>query len=137
MIKQKDAVVEKVKAVSPSFIPYQDNAILVLSSDQLEAVKTMITDGILAGTIEYSKDKTNFAEVRTYARSMVMNHIKKAKELNGNREYSPASSNSSTSSDEASQKTVSKKSNEIRTLRGIKLDILSPELKQYCIDKLS
>lgn len=84
-MKQKDAVVKEVKdMLGTSFVPNSTVALTALSAGQLETIKINIGDQILAGTIDYSKDKTNVAEVRSYARSMVMNHLKKAKELNGN-----------------------------------------------------
>jgi hypothetical protein len=83
MKSQKQAVVDEVKAALPGFIPGKDIAIVDLSEQDLEDIKKSVTDGIANGSIEYSKDRTNNAEVRTYARSMVMNHLKKAKELNG------------------------------------------------------
>lgn len=87
MIGQKDAVIAEVIAELPSFVKFQDNAILLLNNKQLETIKSSIYGGITTGVIEYSKDRTNLAEVRTYARSMVMNHLKKAKELNGGHAY--------------------------------------------------
>ena len=81
---QKSAVIDEVLVQLPNFVKYKDKAILSLSNAQLEAVKDAVAYGIQNGDIEYSKSVTNAHEVRTYARSMVMNHIKKAKELNGN-----------------------------------------------------
>jgi hypothetical protein len=84
MKSQKAAVIDEVLVQLPNFSKFKDKAILSLSNAQLEAVKDAVTYGIQQGHIEYSKPVTNVHEVRTYARSMVMNHIKKAKELNGN-----------------------------------------------------
>lgn len=90
---QKEAVVEEIMLQLPNFRKMHDNALLLLSADQLEAVKATIGNLIANGAIEYSKDKTNIAEVRSYARSMVMNHIKKAKELNGGYVITPPKEN--------------------------------------------
>jgi len=84
MKSQKKAVIEEVLVQLPTFVQFKDKAIVALTHIQLEAVKNAITYGLQQGHIEYSKDRLNNAEVRTYARSMVMNHLKKAKELNGN-----------------------------------------------------
>jgi hypothetical protein len=59
----------------------------MLTNQQLESLKHEIGQGIYSGNIEYGKDRTNGSEVFAYARSMVMNHLKKAKELNGNQVY--------------------------------------------------
>lgn len=120
---QKEAVINEIIAQVPTFQKYVDNALLVLSSAQLEAVKTAIGNGILAGTIEYSKDLTKTAEVRSYARSMVMNHIKKAKELNGGHSYVSNPSSSSVST----PKTVRVKD----VPKGVNLDLIPEELKDF------
>lgn len=89
MKKQKEAVIWYVENILGSnFVSRQTNVINTLSDANLEDLKQRITNDIGLGLIEYSKDRTNYAEVRTYARSMVMNHLKKAKELNGNQEPS-------------------------------------------------
>lgn len=119
---QKEAVINEIIAQVPTFQKYVDNALLVLTSAQLEAVKAAVGNGILAGTIEYSKDLTKTAEVRTYARSMVMNHLKKAKELNGGHSY-VASSNKN------EPKTIRVK--EKVNPKGINLDLLPEELKAF------
>lgn len=90
MLGQKQAVINKVLEVYPTFNLGSDNAITVLSEAQIEQVKSDIQRGIIDGTIDYSKDRTNVSEVRSYARSMVMNHFKKAKELNGGGGYTPS-----------------------------------------------
>ncbi len=122
---QKEAVVKEVLSHLPTFSKYVDNAILKLSDAQLEAIKTSIYSDILAGNIEYGKDKTKLAEVRTYARSMVMNHLKKAKELNGGHSFSstPASSSG------ASPRTVRVK--EKIAPKGVNPDLLPEELKEF------
>jgi len=60
---------------------------VMLTKTQLESLKNEIGCDILGGCIEYSKSLSDRAEVMAYARSMVMNHLKKAKELNGNQIY--------------------------------------------------
>ena len=84
MKSQKTAVIDEVLVQIPSFLKFKDKAILSLNNTQLEAVKDAVTYGIQQGHIEYSKDRLNLHETRTYARSMVANHIRRAKELNGN-----------------------------------------------------
>ena len=88
MIGQKKAVVDSVLTLLPGFVQYKDIALVMLTRSQLESLKTDIGLRICQGLIEYGKDKTNQAEVMSYARNMVMNHLKKAKELNGNAIYS-------------------------------------------------
>ncbi len=122
---QKEAVIAEVMAELPNFVKYQDNAILLLSAQQLETVKQSIYGGITTGVIEYSKDKTNLAEVRSYARSMVMNHLKKAKELNGGHSYV-----SNTSSPGSSTTQTVRVKAKIAP-KGVNPDLLPEELKEY------
>lgn len=84
---QKEAVIAEILLQVPQFNKYVDNALIALSSAQLETVKANVMNGIINGLIDYSKDRNNHGEVRSYARSMVMNHIKKAKELNGGNSF--------------------------------------------------
>lgn len=122
---QKEAVVQQVLAQVPTFQKYVDNAILVLSAAQLEAIKSSIMIGISNGTIEYSKDTTNAAEVRSYARSMVMNHLKKAKELNGGHSYVTSTPSANTTVSE----TVRVK--EKIAPKGVDMNLLPEDLKEF------
>jgi hypothetical protein len=109
---QKDAVVEKVKALLPGFIPYKTVALAVLSQAQLESLKQDITVSIMSGAVDYGKDRTIGSEVVPYARSMVMNHLKKCRELNGNVEYASTSS-------------------KVRVIPGLTLELLPQDLQDY------
>ena len=122
---QKEAVVEQVLLVLPTFQKYVDNVILVLSNNQLEHIKNVIMADIANGTIDYSKDRNNISEVRSYARSMVMNHIKKAKELNGGHVYTSNSNSASPSS----PKTIRVKTK--LAPKGVNPDLLTEELQEY------
>ena len=83
---QKQAVVDLVRQALPTFKPNRDIALVMLTANQLDDIKQQVYAGIMSGTIEYSKP-LNRSEVVTYSRSMVMNHLKKAKDLNGNQVY--------------------------------------------------
>jgi hypothetical protein len=82
-IGQKAAVIQEVLKLLPNFTLNQDIALNELSSSSLETIKNAIALRIMNGEVEYSKDSSNSKEVKAYARSMVMNHMKKARELNG------------------------------------------------------
>ena len=114
---QKQAVVEAVQRMLPNFNLYKDIALVMLTKNQLESLKHEIGQGIYLNQIEYGKDSTNGAEVFAYARSMVMNHLKKAKELNGNQIYGvgPAVVQSKPS----------------KALSGLNMDILSEDLRSF------
>lgn len=121
---QKEAVVEQVLLQLPDFTKYSDNAILKLSSQQLENIKTNIYSDIVNGVIEYGKDINHKAEVRSYARSMVMNHLKKAKELNGGYAYVSTNKTSTSGSKSSRQKMAI-------APKGVNLDLLTDELREY------
>lgn len=119
---QKEAVVAEVMAQIPTFRKNIDNALLLLSAAGLEQVKLRIQIGIQVGNIEYSKDPSNLAEVRPYARSMVMNHLKKAKELNGGNGYVSTTTNGQSKTVRVKEKIAPK---------GVNVDLLPEELKEY------
>lgn len=127
MKSQKDAVVEEVVAILGSrFVLGKDCALSLLSPSELELIKGNIAYGIRNGRISYGKSNPSAQEVVSYARSMVMNHLKKAKELNGSQVAVNVTTN-------VSQRTPSKKStpNKIKLPKGIKAEILSPELIEF------
>jgi hypothetical protein len=115
---QKEAVIEIVKILLPTFRPYKDIALVMLTKQQLEDLKHQIGQGIYLGQIEYSKDASNGPEVFSYARSMVMNHLKKARELNGNQVY-------------GSSAAVVQSAKEEKKMSALNVDILSDDLKAF------
>lgn len=115
---QKEAVVAEVLVELPNFVKGVDNALKLLTSIQLEQIKTSIALGITSGTIEYSKNRSLSSEVKAYARSMVMNHLKKAKELNGGvKQTSTTAPTPRTKTSEAP--------------KGVRLDLLPEELRDF------
>jgi hypothetical protein len=136
MKTQKQAVIDSVVAVTNGrFKVFSDNAATFLSTDELEKIKQDICDGILTSTIQYSKDIANTTEVKAYARSMVMNHIKKAKELNSGNVYAP---NKSTTTSPVSTVVTNKpkqvKQPKIKVPKGVKFDILPDYMKEVAIN---
>ncbi len=126
MQSQKDAVVAATWAVlGNTFIPFKQNALTLLSAGQLESIKRTVADGILTSLIDYSKDRTNTREVVAYARSMVMNHMKKAKALNGGVQLSRPTSSSSV----CASTTTNKHSASLNA--GLRVELLSQELQDY------
>lgn len=89
LMSQKDAVVnftlEELK--STSFQSGKDDALTLLTNLNLENIKNKVYHGIMNGHIQYGKSIVS-AEVRAYSRSVTMNHLKKAKELNGGKSAS-------------------------------------------------
>jgi len=83
-ISQKDAVVNAVKQVmGNSFIIGTTQAKTAVTKDQLVAIRKLVADGILSGTVSYSKSIGEANAIIRYTNGMVDNHFRKAKELNG------------------------------------------------------
>ena len=101
-------------------MPFLTNAILILTKDELELIKETTFSAILNQTIEYGNHGQPAGEIKLYARSMVMNHLKKARELNGNMVYS-----STTGS------TRAVKADPVAP-KGIVSSVLPEELQEYC-----
>lgn len=131
MKSQKQAVIDEVVSMygqmSVPFVQGGTNALAGLPEPALETIKANIGKAILAGTVEYSKDKSNPNEVMAYARSMVMNHLKKAKELNGGQVYAPATTR--VSKTETGAMKVAKSN-------GINKSILPENLRKFVEEKL-
>lgn len=87
-MKQNDAVFQAVCSVlnSTGF----DGAV-ELSKDQRESVIAMVTEGIIAGTVDFSAEARikhdTPAKVKGYTGGMVSNHLRKDKRLNGGVKY--------------------------------------------------
>lgn len=88
-ISQKQAVVNEVMNVLGSSFNSSLPAKQQLTPDNIKTIKSNIVDGIVNGTIAYNKDSSNVKEVTAYVPGLVSNHLKKAKELNGNVKYGP------------------------------------------------
>lgn len=101
----------------PGFVPYKDIALVMLSNQQLELLKQTITQDILYGNIDYGKDRTIAHEVISYARSMVMNHLKKARELNGNIDFASTS--------------PKVRIPKVKEIPGLTMDLLPQDLQDY------
>lgn len=83
-ISQKDAVVLSVKKVLGS--SYSPSSPVKLSREQMMIVRDDIVSKIMSGGVSYGKP-LNKNEVDKYVVSLIANHLKKAKELNGNVVY--------------------------------------------------
>jgi hypothetical protein len=126
---QKEAVIEEVLLTLPGFTKYSDNAILTLTEGQLEVIKNNIFNGIINQTIEYGKDPNNHSEARTYARSMVMNHLKKAKELNGGHTYTNSTNTTTSGNTQGITRPVRTK---VKIApKGVNPDLLTEELQEF------
>ena len=119
-MKQKDFVVAEVERIlGPRFVKFQTIALGALTKDELELLKERTLQGLRYGQIDYGKANEPLADTRTYARSMVTNHLKKAKELNGNMTFSSSSGVTKATRSEPTQP------------KGIVMNLLPPELQAY------
>ena len=88
-ISQKVAVLNEVKSILGSNF---DSSLPVkgqLTSDQIKTIKSNVVNGIVNGSIAFSKDTTDSKEIGRYVSGMVSNHFRKSKELNGGEPYHP------------------------------------------------
>ena len=90
-ISQKAAVVNEVKAILGSNFDSTIPARSQLTDNQFSTVKANVVNGIISGSISYSKDINDKKEVTSYVFGMISNHFRKAKELNGGEVYIPQS----------------------------------------------
>lgn len=90
-ISQKQAVVEAVEAILGSnFVLGETVVAEVLTKEQKIEVRALVAESILNGTVACNKDLDDPKAIGKYVNSMVDNHIRKAKNLNGNNTYAPA-----------------------------------------------
>ena len=90
-ISQKQSVVNAVTKVLGSSLDASLPARDQLSDAQLTEVKSFVSDAIMSGSVEYSKEISDAKEVSKYVSGMVSNHLRKSKELNGGSSYVPQS----------------------------------------------
>lgn len=90
-VSQRDSVVNEVKAILGSTFNSSLSAKDQLTDDQFLTIKSNIFNGIINGTIAFSKEITDEKEVNKYISGMISNYLRKVKELNGGISYSPSS----------------------------------------------
>jgi len=90
-LSQKAAVLNEVKSILGSSFDFNKPAKEQLTADQIKTVKGNVTDGIIDGSVAFSKDTTDPKEIGRYVSGMVSNHFRKSKELNGGASYAPQS----------------------------------------------
>ena len=89
MIKQSEAVVNAVQdTLGDNFVTHETVAKDVLTNDQLTSIVDTITQGIMDGEIAYGKNLDE-KDVKKYVSSMVNNHLRKSKKLNGGTTHKP------------------------------------------------
>ncbi|CAB4125367.1 hypothetical protein UFOVP53_120 [uncultured Caudovirales phage] len=93
-VSQKDSVVNEVKAILGSNFSSSVSVRDQLTDDQLDIIKNNVFQGIINGSISYTKELSDEKEVFKYASGMVSNYLRKAKELNGGVTYVPSATTS-------------------------------------------
>jgi len=90
-ISQKQAVVNAVSTVlGGNFTPSETVVAEILTKEQKSEIRSLVKGGILNGSVVYNKNTEDEKEVNKYISSMVDNHIRKAKILNGDSPYKPS-----------------------------------------------
>lgn len=87
---QVGAVVNAVTEVlGDSFVPGTTVVSEAITEDQKQAVRDIVIQGIVNGTVECKKDTSNEREFLRYVNGMINNHFMKSKKLNGGTTYKP------------------------------------------------
>lgn len=90
-ITQKQAVIDAVSAVLGSrFTSGTTNVKSVITEDETSKVRDLVSNGIIAGDVVYSKNPSDTEAVKRYTAGLIENHFRKAKELNGGNKYVPS-----------------------------------------------
>lgn len=90
MLKQKEAVVNAVISVlGDNFVPGTTVVKETVSKDQKSEIRGIVLKGILSGEVGFNGSLEDEKAVARYVNSMVDNHFRKAKELNGGSTYKP------------------------------------------------
>lgn len=88
-MKQNDAVFQAVVSVLGQDSSF-DSAV-TLSKEQRESVVSIVTQGIMDGTVDFSAEARSKHDteqkVKSYTTGMVSNHLRKDKRLNGGDKY--------------------------------------------------
>jgi hypothetical protein len=121
-ISQKDAVINAVASILGDRFEPGINARELLSAEEITSVKNTVSNGILNGSVSFSKDVSDEKAVRRYVAGLVDNHLRKAKELNGGVKYAATTTRGPRANKAA--KTTSKSSN-----NGIDMSVLPTDLQ--------
>jgi len=117
-MKQVDAVIAAVMQVKPDFKQYSDKGLEVIVDDLRQEVSTIVTAGIIDGTVSYSKDKNDYKAVADYVPGMVSNWLRRSKVLNGNMAPSVKNPGSRIGANDA----------KLKTLRELRKTQIEPEI---------
>lgn len=91
-MKQKEAVVAAVTTVLGEGFTLGTTIVKdAVSKDQKTEIRAIVLGGILDGTVGFGGNLEDEKVVSRYVNSMIDNHFRKAKELNGGSPYRPAS----------------------------------------------
>src|SRR5581483_1324086 len=109
-ISQKSAVIAAVTQVLGSAYDANVSARDLLSAEQLTEVKNIVSNGILAGRVAFSKANAGEKEIRRYVAGLVDNHLRKARELNGGNKYVATTTRGPRTQKAANAETTTKRS---------------------------
>lgn len=117
-IKQVQAVINAVEDVlGEDFVAGETNALEVLTKEQKSAVQEIVLNGVLNGSVTFSKSTDDVEEVKRYVNGMVDNHLRRSKVLNGGTTYKSSGKGS-------------KKDPQLRELNKL-LNTLEPGTEKY------
>ena len=87
METQKQAVIRLVKEILGGLYDSSVDTKTQLTKADRETIRQGVLKGIQEGTIKYDRKDENIKQTSRYVGGMIKNHLRKAKELNGNSKY--------------------------------------------------
>lgn len=92
MLKQKEAVVNAVISVlGEDFTSGTTIVTDIITKEQKSEIRKIVFEGIMNGEVGFNGSLEDDKAVARYVNSMVDNHFRRAKELNGGKTYKPSS----------------------------------------------
>lgn len=129
-VSQKQAVIDGIKNLLGSSYDPSQPVKDQIKPIQLTALKNSISNDIAAGLIAYKGVTSDAPKVKSYVSSLISNHMRKAKELNGGSAYVPTTSRpASTGNTKVAKGKV--KNDQVLSDLKVLLSTLQPDSEAY------
>jgi hypothetical protein len=129
-VSQKQAVVDGIKNLLGSSYDPSQSVKNQITSTQMVFLRDSIVNDIVSGVVAYKGATSDMPKVKSYVSSLISNHIRKAKELNGGSSYSPAFTKNTSSSTNKTTKGKVKNDQVLSDLKVL-LSTLQPDSEAY------
>jgi len=130
-ISQKQAVVDGVKNLLGSSYDPSQPVKNQLTSTQLTSLRDSVVGDIASGVVAYKGIISDMPKVKAYVSSLISNHFRKAKELNGGTSYSPATTKTTANSSNPKTPKTKVKNDQVLSDLKVLLSTLQPDSEAY------